>query len=96
MSRCIHVYSFVARNHGGIPFSGVCPFIFPLFFQQKFLIHSSRPDKDIDFFVHLYFQRHIRKRFEKDLLCCLVKVFSDLVPQSVRRPVTILHPGRLL
>ena len=26
MSRCIHVYSFVARNHGGIPFSGVCPF----------------------------------------------------------------------
>ena len=29
MSRCIHVYSFVARNHGGIPFSGVCPlFIF--------------------------------------------------------------------
>ena len=27
MSRCIHVYSFVARNHGGIPFSGVCPFI---------------------------------------------------------------------
>ena len=25
MSRCIHVYSFVARNHGGIPFSGVCP-----------------------------------------------------------------------
>ena len=31
MSRCIHVYSFVARNHGGIPFSGVCPF-FLLFF----------------------------------------------------------------
>ena len=28
MSRCIHVYPFVARNHGGIPFSGVCPFIF--------------------------------------------------------------------
>ena len=26
MSRCIHVYPFVARNHGGIPFSGVCPF----------------------------------------------------------------------
>ena len=25
MSRCIHVYPFVARNHGGIPFSGVCP-----------------------------------------------------------------------
>ena len=25
MSRCIDVYSFVARNHGGIPFSGVCP-----------------------------------------------------------------------
>ena len=24
MSRCIHVYPFVARNHGGIPFSGVC------------------------------------------------------------------------
>ena len=28
MSRCIHVYSFVARNHGGIPFSGVCPYLF--------------------------------------------------------------------
>ena len=25
MSRRIHVYPFVARNHGGIPFSGVCP-----------------------------------------------------------------------
>ena len=25
MSRCFHVYPFVARNHGGIPFSGVCP-----------------------------------------------------------------------
>ena len=31
MSRCIHVYPFVARNHGGIPFSGVCPFYFILF-----------------------------------------------------------------
>ena len=28
MSRCIQVYPFVARNHGGIPFSGVCPFYF--------------------------------------------------------------------
>ena len=28
MSRCIHVYPFVARNHGGAPFSGVCPFFF--------------------------------------------------------------------
>ena len=28
MSRCIHVYPFVARNHGGIPFSGVCPLYF--------------------------------------------------------------------
>ena len=28
MSRCIHVYPFVARNHGGIPFSGVCPISF--------------------------------------------------------------------
>ena len=28
MSRCIHVYPFVAWNHGGIPFSGVCPYIF--------------------------------------------------------------------
>ena len=27
MSRCIHVYSFVARNHGGIPFSGVRKFM---------------------------------------------------------------------
>ena len=27
MSRCIHVYPFVARNHGGIPFSGVCPIL---------------------------------------------------------------------
>ena len=25
MSRCIRVYPFVERNHGGIPFSGVCP-----------------------------------------------------------------------
>ena len=25
MPGCIHVYPFVARNHGGIPFSGVCP-----------------------------------------------------------------------
>ena len=25
MSRCIHVYPFVARNYGGISFSGVCP-----------------------------------------------------------------------
>ena len=25
MLRCIHAYPFVARNHGGIPFSGVCP-----------------------------------------------------------------------
>ena len=25
MSRYSHVYPFVARNHGGIPFSGVCP-----------------------------------------------------------------------
>ena len=25
MSRCIHVYPFVGRNRGGIPFSGVCP-----------------------------------------------------------------------
>ena len=24
---CIHVYPFVARNHGGIPFSGVCPIV---------------------------------------------------------------------
>ena len=30
MSRCIHVYPFVARNHGGIPFSGVCPLFFPI------------------------------------------------------------------
>ena len=28
MSRCIHVYSFVARNYGGIPFSGVCPLFY--------------------------------------------------------------------
>ena len=28
MSRYIHVYRFVARNQGGIPFSGVCPFIY--------------------------------------------------------------------
>ena len=27
MSRCIHVCPFVARNYGGIPFSGVCPII---------------------------------------------------------------------
>ena len=25
MSRCIHVYPFLARNHGGVPSSGVCP-----------------------------------------------------------------------
>ena len=29
MSSCFHVYSFLARNHGGIPFSGVCPFFYP-------------------------------------------------------------------
>ena len=28
MSRCIHVYPFVARNHGGMPFSGVCPLFY--------------------------------------------------------------------
>ena len=30
MSGCIHVYPFVARNHGGIPFSGDCSFFFSL------------------------------------------------------------------
>ena len=35
MSRCVHVYSFVARNHGGIPFSGVCPFFNHLFEEKS-------------------------------------------------------------
>ena len=33
MSRCIHVYPFVARNHGGIPFSGVCPLFFSVLYK---------------------------------------------------------------
>ena len=36
MSRCIHVYSFVARNHGGIPFSGVCPFFIAMQVQHSY------------------------------------------------------------
>ena len=40
MSRCIHVYSFVARNHGGIPFSGVCPRIIPLQSEVVFRVVS--------------------------------------------------------
>ena len=35
MSRCIHVYPFVARNHGGIPFSGVCPLFYSLSSQLE-------------------------------------------------------------
>lgn len=64
-------------------------FNFLLFFQENFLMHSRRPNKDIENFVDLYFQRHVRKRFEKDLLCCLVKAVNELVPQSVRRPVIL-------
>ena len=40
MSRCIHVYSFVARNHGGIPFSGVCPIINPIGTQFCNALHG--------------------------------------------------------
>ena len=36
-------------------------FNFLLFFQEIFLVHSRRPDEDIENFVHLYFQRHIKK-----------------------------------
>ena len=35
MSRCIYVYPFVARNHGGIPFSGVCPVKNPVPAREK-------------------------------------------------------------
>ena len=39
MSRCIHVYPFVARNHGGIPFSGVCTSLNHQFPSQQ-LLHT--------------------------------------------------------
>ena len=43
MSRYIHMYPFVARNHGGIPFSGVCFFIlFFIFLRSSFLVRKSR------------------------------------------------------
>ena len=41
MSRCIHVYSFVARNHGGIPFSGVCPIFFIQYHLCTFTFFSD-------------------------------------------------------
>ena len=44
MSRCIHVYSFVARNHGGIPFSGVCPFF--IYYIVRFNHCSTRGHSD--------------------------------------------------
>ena len=37
MSRCIHVYPFVGRNHGGIPFTGVCPSRNPPEYERVFL-----------------------------------------------------------
>ena len=41
-------------------------------------MRSRRPDKDVEIFVDLYFQRHIRFFF-KDLLCCLAKAVNELV-----------------
>nr|UNI92469.1 hypothetical protein [Silvetia siliquosa] len=64
-------------------------FKFLLFFQENFLMHTRRPDKDIENFVDLYFKRHIRKKFENDLLCCLTKAVNELVPQSIRRPLIL-------
>ena len=64
-------------------------FNFLLFFQEKILVHSRRPDKDIENFVNLFFQRHIRKKNEKDILCCLAKAVNELVPQSIRRPLIL-------
>ena len=52
-------------------------------------MHSRRPDKDIESFVNLFFQRHIKKKIEKDLLCCLAKAVNELVPQSIRRPLIL-------
>ena len=64
-------------------------FNFLLFFQENFLMHSRRPDKDIENVVNLFFQRHIKKKIEKDLLCCLAKAVNELVPQSIRRPLIL-------
>ena len=60
-----------------------------LFFQELFLMHSRRPDKDIEIFVNLFFQSHIIKKNEKDLRCCLPKAVKELVPQSIRRPLIL-------
>ena len=43
MSRCIHVYPFAAGNHGGIPFSDVCPSINFRLFKEK--SNAPRPSE---------------------------------------------------
>ena len=46
---------------------------FLLFLQETFLMHSRRPDKDIENFVDLSFQRYIRFFFKKMFFVVLLR-----------------------
>ena len=60
-------------------------FRFLRFFQEIFFLCSEKSDKDIEIFVHKYFQKNIRKRFEEDLFYCLVRLVVKSAPESFQR-----------
>ena len=57
---------------------------FLLFFKCNFFLYSSRSSCDIETFVEQYFQRHIKRSFEEDLLICLTASVNELVPKSLQ------------